>query len=129
MTSFICVSNITTLSLDGDFLHDHRLLGLVHGPGRYTADLHDDVQSLGDFAEHGVAVIQMRRRCQGHEKLAAVGTRTGVGHGEYSRAIVSEVRIELVFKLISRATGTIAERQDQTKTAVRRLAVDCAYSG
>ncbi|VTR63991.1 conserved hypothetical protein [Desulfosarcina cetonica] len=98
-----------TLALDGNLLHDHRGLGFVPGIGAHAADLHDHIQPLGDLAENRVTVVQMGGGPQSHEKLAAVGPRTGVGHGENARAVVLEIGVELILELVARPAGAIAK--------------------
>ena len=42
----------------------------------------------------------------GNKELASIGVRACVGHGEDSRAVMSEVFVELVFELVPGTAGT-----------------------
>src|SRR6202795_4151699 len=70
-------------AFDADF-HGDGNARAVHAVARGFRDFVGDVLALDDFAEDGVAVIEVRRRRDGDEKLAAVGVRAGVGHGGLS---------------------------------------------
>src|SRR5437667_58182 len=54
--------------------------------------------------------IEMWRRSERDEELAAVRIRPSVGHREHPGDIVSQIRMELIFKLIPGTAVTLAER-------------------
>ena len=66
------------------------------------------VLALDDFAENRVPVVQPRRRRDGDEKLAAIGVRPGIGHGEFAGTIVAQRRMKLVGKTVARTAGAVA---------------------
>src|SRR5215471_4987367 len=71
-------------SFDRDRLDRHRGDGTILAPCRHGADLLHDVKPVDDFTKHRVAVVEMRRRTERDEKLAAVGVGPRVGHRQYS---------------------------------------------
>src|SRR4029077_2401963 len=54
--------------------------------------------------------VQPRRRSDGNEELAAIGSRTGVGHGEFARLIEAYRRNNFILELIPGAAGARAQR-------------------
>src|SRR5947207_1167314 len=84
------------LPLDLD-RHRDRLDGLVpRFGGLGGADFLDDIHALRHFAEDRVMVVEVRRRPERDEELAAVGVGTGVRHREDAGLCVAQARIELV---------------------------------
>lgn len=83
----------------------------------------DNTLAFVDFAEHSVLSVQPRSRDVGHEKLAAVGARTGVCHRKNSRTGVFEIRMNLVLELVARTAGTRASRVAALNHEVRDDAV------
>lgn len=71
----------------------------------FTGDFFDDVQAVGDLTEHRVAVVEERSRGSGDEKLGAVGSWSGVGHGENTRGAVTEIGVEFISEFITRAAA------------------------
>ena len=77
---------------------------------RHRADLLDDVHALDHFAEDRVAVVEMRRRPERDEELAAVGVRarrwpsTGCPPSMWR-----SVGMELVGEVVARPAGALAE--------------------
>ena len=67
------------------------------------------VQPLGHLAEDGVLPVQMRRRVEGDEELAAARVRARVGHGKNAGAIVLPV-VELVGDGVPWAAGACPGR-------------------
>ncbi len=84
----------------------------------FTGDFFDDIQTVGDLTEHRVAVVEERGRGCGDEKLGAVGSRAGVGHGEDAWRAVTEIGVEFISELVTRAAaaafGWIATLQHET---------------
>src|SRR5215210_6049797 len=67
---------------DGDRLDDDVLDWPVALASARAADRTDDVHAFDDFAEDGVAIVEVRRRPERHEELSAVGIRAAIGHRE-----------------------------------------------
>ena len=82
----------------------------IHGTRRHSADGLDDIDALGHASENRMAVIQVRCRSQCDEKLAAVGVRTGVGHGKNAFRVMAQAGVEFVFKAVAGATCSGALR-------------------
>src|SRR5262249_13914836 len=61
----------------------------------------DDCLALPNLAEYGVFAVEPIGRDVGNEKLAAVGIRAGVGHGQ--AADLMFMGIDFVFELVTRA--------------------------
>lgn len=80
-----------------------------------TANLVNDIHTCHHLSEDSVLAVQMRGRCQRDEKLASVGARTAVGHGQDSLASMLERRVEFVFKLAAEDGAT-------TTTGTSRIA-------
>ena len=55
-------------------------------------------------------VVEMRRRAQRDEELAAVRVRPGVRHREDAGLAVPRLRMELVGEVVARAAGALPER-------------------
>src|SRR5579871_3030555 len=68
-------------------------------------DLIDNVVSFDDFAEHAVFVIEPGGGGDGNEELAAVGIGASIGHGQHAGLRVLQIGVELIGKLITRATA------------------------
>ena len=107
--------------MDGDgsdFVADPVELAAAFAGVGFTGDFFDDIQTVGDLTEHRVAVVEERGRGGGDEKLGAVGSWTGVGHGENTRAAVTEIGVEFISELVTRAAaaafGWIAALQHET---------------
>src|SRR5262245_3584855 len=80
----------------------HRRIRPVAAVARHRGNLVRHVLTFHDFAKNRVPVVQPR--CRGHrnKKLAAVGIRSGIGHGKLSRLRVLERRMKLICELVSR---------------------------
>jgi hypothetical protein len=67
------------------------------GPPRLNATqpLHN-IHTINHMSENRVSAVQMPRRSQGNEKLAAVRVRTGIGHAQHSRSRVGELGNDFV---------------------------------
>src|SRR5579883_1084050 len=74
------------------------------------ADLSDDIHAAYDFAENRMLIVEVRRRDEGDEELAAVGVRSCVRHRKNSRLRMPELWIEFIFELISGTASASAER-------------------
>lgn len=79
-----------------------------------TADGIDDCLVIGTqhLAEHRVLAVQPRRGDVRDKELAAIGTAahagTGIGHGQYARAVVLQAGHDFVIEVVARTTGTSA---------------------
>jgi hypothetical protein len=104
--------------MDGDILDLHSLLWsrlLVH------VDLFQIIQHLDpldDLPKHGVVAVQMRRGCQGNEKLAPIGIRALVRHADYPPRIVSQCRPDFVLEQTVR--GVVVDGRRRLGLGVRR---------
>ncbi len=101
-----------------DFIADSvEFAAALAGVG-FAGDFFDNIQTVGDLTEHRVAVVEERGGGGGNEKLGAVGSRTGVGHGENAWAAVTEIGVEFISELVTRpataAFGWIATLQHET---------------
>ncbi len=78
----------------------------------------DYFHAVGDLAEHRVGVVEEWGGGGGDEKLGAVGSWTGVGHGENTWAAVTEIGVKFISELVTRAAaaafGWIAALQHET---------------
>ena len=70
--------------LDFYVIDGHRRIRAVAAVARYAGNLVGHVLAFHDFSENSVPVIEVRRRSNGDEELAAVGIRTGIGHGQFA---------------------------------------------
>src|SRR5258708_1432003 len=95
----------------------------VHAVARGFGDFVGDVLALDDFAEDGVAIIEVRRGRHGDEELAAVGVWPGVGHGEFSALRVAQAGMEFVREVVTRAAAAVALRASALNHEVRDYAV------
>lgn len=95
-------------------LDDPRLenLDLVNRPvlGPRLDEPHplDNGEPALDAAKDGVLAVEPRRRRQRDEELAAVRVGAGVGHAEDAGAVVAEVGVDLVGKLVAVDRGAAA---------------------
>src|SRR5271157_1406874 len=80
------------------FQHDGRF-GLVLSSARNERDFVRDLLSLNDFAEDGVVAGEPWRGSHGDKELAAIGSGSGVGHGQLAGLV----------KLVRRALGLVLE--------------------
>jgi hypothetical protein len=71
----------------------------------FASDLLHDVHSIGHLTEDRMPVVEERSGDGGDEKLGSVGARAGIGHRENAGCAVTEVRVELIGKLVARATA------------------------
>src|ERR1700691_73117 len=62
------------------------------------------------FTENSVAVVEPRSGCHGHEELAAVGVRSGIGHRQESVLGVLQRGMKFVGELVARPAGAGACR-------------------
>merc|ERR1712166_214230 len=87
-----------------------RLEWLVVTVGSYFLDLHHDVQTLGDFAEHNVLAVEERGLHRRDEELGSVGAGASIGHREQPRLVVLQLEVlVLEFSAVNRlATRAIA---------------------
>src|SRR6185503_11226216 len=93
-----------------DFFQDHILDRPVTSIARDRGNRYDHFLALDQFAEDAMAVVEMQRRPEGDEKLAAVGVRSRVGHGEYAALGVAQVGMKFIVEPIARTAGAVAER-------------------
>lgn len=91
------------LLLDLDGVDDHVIVWAIHAVGSDTGDLGNDLLRflIGDLAEDGVAVGQMRLRAHGDEELGAVGSRAGVCHSQQEWAVELQFWVELVAEFVA----------------------------
>ena len=95
------------LLLDHNGLDDvarHIVTGLAAG------DLAQHLHALDDLAEDGVLAVQPGGLLEGDEELAAVGTWSGIGHGQQTGRVEGQLGDDLVFELIARAARPSARR-------------------
>src|SRR5690606_6833921 len=78
-------------------------------PVALTHGIHD-VLTADDVAEHAVPVVQVRRGPLRDEKLAAIGARARIRHGEDAGTIMLQRLVELVLELVPRATRPVPRR-------------------
>src|SRR6185503_400076 len=97
-------------SFYGHLVDHHRRDRAVVLADRGRADLLDHVHALHDGAEDGVAPIEVRRRAERDEELAAVRVRTGIGHRKNAGAVVTQIRMELVRELVARPAVALPQR-------------------
>ena len=99
------LENITPLNLD--LLHRP-----ISTPRPDRTQLIHDIHPLHHLAKHSVLTIQMRRRRQRNEELAAVRARAGVRHAESALAVVNEGGDDFVLKLaaVDAAAATTSAR-------------------
>src|SRR5579859_4184848 len=83
----------------------HILRRPVPGVLGNLGDLLDYIIALHHFAENSVLIIEPRGFSHGYKKLAAVGVRAGVGHGENSLLGMPQRGMKLVGELVA---GTAA---------------------
>ena len=96
---------VILMLVDGDVLHRPILPA-----GRRAADAAHDVHAGGHLAEHRVAVVEVRRRAERDEELAAVGVGPAVGHRQDAGLVVPEPRVELVGELVAGAADALSQR-------------------
>lgn len=72
----------------------------------FAGDFFDDIEAVGDLSEDRVAVVEEWSGGGGDEELGAVGSRTGVRHGENPRSAVAEIRMEFIGKLVTRTAAS-----------------------
>lgn len=112
------IGGVVVDSDGSDFIADPvELAAALAGVG-FAGDFFDDIQTIGDLTEHRVAVVEERGWGGGDEKLGAVGSWAGVGHGEYTRCAVTEIGVEFISEFVTRAAaaafGWIAALQHET---------------
>lgn len=69
-----------TLFLDFEGLDDDVFDGAIHGACASHGDLVHNIHAFDDFAEDGVFAVKPWSCRHSHEKLTAIGSRSGVGH-------------------------------------------------
>ncbi len=118
---FLICKKLGGIVVDGDgsdFIADPVELAAALAGVVFTGDFFDNIQTVGDLTEHRVTVVEESCGGGGDEKLGAVGSRTGVGHGENTWAAVTEIRMKFVSELVTRAAaaafGRIATLQHET---------------
>src|SRR5260370_37421502 len=106
------VSASSTRVQDGDLVSLHGIMRPIVCIARYGADFVAQLNgSVIALAEDGVAPAQMRamRTILGNEKLRAVRVRPGVGVGEASRTVESQVRRSFVLEFVPGITLAVAQ--------------------
>src|SRR5206468_4077600 len=58
------------------------------------------IQALGHFAKDRMLPIQPGCRNMGNKELGAIRVRSGIGHAQYSWAVVTQLRMKFVGKLV-----------------------------
>src|SRR5262249_4836153 len=97
-------------SFDGDGLDDDVLDRLVARVRLGAADRLDDLQPVDDLAEDRVAIVEVRRRFERDEELAAVGVRPPVGHRKDARFVVPQLRGHPVGEGVAGSADALPER-------------------
>jgi len=101
-----------------DFIADSVEFASTFAGVVFAGDFSNDIQTVGDLAEDGVAVVEERSGGGGDEELGAVGSWTGVRHGENSWSCVTEIGMEFICELVTWAAATafgwIATLQHET---------------
>src|SRR5207247_7848251 len=100
-----CASDV----LDGHRLDDDRGVGPIARVPWSLGDFDGNVYALHYLTEERVMSIQRGVRRHGDEELAAVGVRSRIRHGEPSRPIVSQRRVDLVRELVARTSLSVAQ--------------------
>ena len=90
-------------------LEDDGLEGFVVVVAADAGDFFHDVHAVDDFAEHGMAVIEVGGVNFGDEELGAVCVGAGVCHGEDAGSVVAEFGIEFIAEAIAGAACADAE--------------------
>ena len=106
---FLIFEKIGGVVVDGDgrdFIADpvefaSALAGVV-----FAGDFSNDIQTVGDLAEDGVAVVEEWSGGGGDEELGTVGSWASVRHGENSWSCVTEIGMEFICELVTRAAAT-----------------------
>src|SRR5215213_6419608 len=75
-----------------------------------AADALHDIHAVDDLAEHRVPVVEVRRRRERDEELAAVRVWTRIRHREDARLGVAQRRVEFVGELVAGPAGALPER-------------------
>ena len=70
-------------------------------------DLHHYIHPLHHVAEHRVIAIEVRAVSQRDAELRRIRVRTAIRHIECSRVIVTQPRVDLVWKHVARPLGAI----------------------
>ena len=99
-----------TAAADDDFFQHHLFNRPVARVARRVADGDDNFLTLDHFTEDAVAIVEMQRRRERDEELAAVGIGSGVGHREDAAFGMAQLGVEFVFELVARSAGAVAER-------------------
>src|SRR5207247_3822025 len=58
------------------------------------------VQARGHFAKDRMLPVQPGCRNMGNKELGAIRVRPGIGHAQYSRTVVTQLRMKFVGKLV-----------------------------
>ena len=101
----------------------------------HTQGEHDvEAGLIGDFAEDGVFVVEVRCWAMGDEELGAVGAGSGVCHREDAGRVVPEVGVKFVVEAVAgaaraRASGVAALGHEVGDDAVEGGVVVEAFAG
>lgn len=87
----------------GDFISNPVELAAALSGVVLAGDFFDDVQAVGDLTKYGVTVVEKGSRSGGDEELGTIGSWAGICHGENTGSAVTEVGMEFIGKLITRA--------------------------
>ena len=93
---------------DVDALDHNGFHGPVHAVGRGPRNLINYVLGglVNNFAENGVAHVQVRRRCHCDEELGAICSWPGICHCQQVGAIELEFWVEFITKHVAGAAAT-----------------------
>lgn len=87
-------------SEDRDVLQDDGFDGFIAIVAFNASNLFDDVEPFDDFAEDGMAIVEVGRWDFGDEELRTIGVGACICHRKDTRRIVTEFRREFIAELI-----------------------------
>ena len=110
---------------NGDLFQGDWHQGLVVAVALYSGDGSDNEKAGGiALAEDCVVMVERVGFCNSDEELAAICIGSGVGHGQASRPVEGQVRIELVLEAETRAAFAGARRVASLDHVSRNDAVE-----
>src|SRR5580658_7186684 len=110
-------------SFDAHF-HGDRSARLVHAVAWRIRDFICDVLALDYFAKNGVAIVEMSRGGDGDKKLAPIGVRSGVGHGEFSGFRMLQGWMEFIGEGVARTAAPVSAGAAALDHELRNHAVE-----
>ncbi len=106
---FLIFEQVRGVVVDGDgsdFIADPVEFASTFAGVVFAGDFSHDIQTVSDLSEDRVAVVEERSWGGGDEELGAVGSWASVRHGENSWSCVTEIGMEFICELVTRATAT-----------------------